>query len=211
MADRDRPAIHIEPIVRNAELVAAVEHLHGEGLVKLPQADILDRQIEAFQQLGDREYRADAHLIGFRTRHRHTDISAHGCEPPRLGDFRFHQHTRSGTVGKLARIASRDRIALAHDGVELCQPFDSRIGAVAIVHRNGDVLLRHLTRFAVLHVHRSRHFDDLVAELARSLRRRRPLLGLQRIGILILARDAIPFGDHFGSADHRHENIRMHA
>src|SRR5690349_23043410 len=37
MADRDRAAVDVELVVRDAELVAAVEHLNGEGLVQLPQ------------------------------------------------------------------------------------------------------------------------------------------------------------------------------
>src|SRR4051794_28654154 len=42
MADRDRTAIHVEPVVGNAELVAAVDDLDRERLVELPQVDIGD-------------------------------------------------------------------------------------------------------------------------------------------------------------------------
>src|SRR5947209_4100953 len=37
MADRDGAAIHVEPVVRDAEAVAAIDHLHGEGFVQLPK------------------------------------------------------------------------------------------------------------------------------------------------------------------------------
>ena len=63
MADGDRAAIHIELVVRNAELVGAIEHLAGEGLVQLPQIDVVDLQAVAFEQARHREHRADAHFV----------------------------------------------------------------------------------------------------------------------------------------------------
>src|SRR5882757_8065178 len=69
MADRDRAAVDVELVVGNAELVAAVEHLHGEGLVQLPQVDVVHLETEALEQLGDGVDRADAHLVGLATRH----------------------------------------------------------------------------------------------------------------------------------------------
>src|SRR6478672_7791658 len=41
MADRDRAAVDIEPVHRDAELVGAVEHLHRERLVELPEVDVV--------------------------------------------------------------------------------------------------------------------------------------------------------------------------
>src|SRR5262245_48992329 len=49
MADGDGAAVHVEPLVGNAEPVAAVEHLHGEGFVELPEADVLHRESGALQ------------------------------------------------------------------------------------------------------------------------------------------------------------------
>ena len=65
MADRDRAAVHVEPVVGNAELVAAVDHLHREGLVQLPQVDVGRPSGPArLSSLRHREDRADAHLVG---------------------------------------------------------------------------------------------------------------------------------------------------
>src|SRR6202040_3383769 len=64
VADGDRSAIDIETFLRDAEPVAAIEHLAGEGFVKLPQIDVVDIEALARQQLRNREYRADAHLVG---------------------------------------------------------------------------------------------------------------------------------------------------
>src|SRR6185295_1849343 len=40
MADRDRAAIDVEPVHRDAELVGAIEHLHRERLVEFPEIDV---------------------------------------------------------------------------------------------------------------------------------------------------------------------------
>src|SRR4051794_9135524 len=36
MADRDRATVHVQALLRNAELVAAVQYLHGKRFVELP-------------------------------------------------------------------------------------------------------------------------------------------------------------------------------
>src|SRR3954451_9669861 len=40
MADRDGAAVHVEPLIRDTELVAAVDHLYRERLVQLPEIDV---------------------------------------------------------------------------------------------------------------------------------------------------------------------------
>ena len=51
MADRDRAAIDVVPGGIDAELVAAVQALAGEGLVELPDLDVVDLQALALQKL----------------------------------------------------------------------------------------------------------------------------------------------------------------
>ena len=46
VADGDRAAVDVQAVRRDAELVAAVEHLHREGFVQLPQVDVVDLQAE---------------------------------------------------------------------------------------------------------------------------------------------------------------------
>ena len=60
VADRDRAAIHIQLLMRNAELVLAVEHLACEGFVQFPQIDIVDRQAGPFQQFRNSKDRSMA-------------------------------------------------------------------------------------------------------------------------------------------------------
>src|SRR5258708_34737995 len=52
MANRDRAAIDVELVVGNAELVAAVEHLHREGLVQLPERHAVHLEADTLQELG---------------------------------------------------------------------------------------------------------------------------------------------------------------
>jgi hypothetical protein len=76
VAQRNRAAVHVEPVVGNAQLVAAVHHLHGKGLVEFPQVDVVDLQAQFFQHLGHRKHRADAHFVGLATGHRKAQEAA---------------------------------------------------------------------------------------------------------------------------------------
>src|SRR6056297_3341890 len=44
MTNRNRPAVHVQTVVRNAKLVTAIEQLGGKGLVDFPQVDVVDAQ-----------------------------------------------------------------------------------------------------------------------------------------------------------------------
>src|SRR5205085_4927748 len=76
MADRDRAAIDVEQLVRNAELIPAIDYLDGEGLVQLPEADVAHLQAEPVEQLRHCEDRADTHLVRLGAGDGHADIAA---------------------------------------------------------------------------------------------------------------------------------------
>src|SRR5258708_27216982 len=61
MADGDRTAVDIVLLGIDAELVARIEALAGEGLVELPNVDIVDLQAMTLQQFWHGVDRADAH------------------------------------------------------------------------------------------------------------------------------------------------------
>jgi hypothetical protein len=44
MSNGDGAAIDVEPLIGNAEPIATVEHLHGEGFIELPEPDVLHRE-----------------------------------------------------------------------------------------------------------------------------------------------------------------------
>src|SRR5690606_6637711 len=54
MADRNRAAIDVEQVSRNAKLVAAVKRLAGECLVEFPQVDVGDLEAMALEKTRDR-------------------------------------------------------------------------------------------------------------------------------------------------------------
>src|SRR5690349_9539202 len=57
VADGDRATVHVEQFRRNAQLLLAVDRLRGEGFVEFPEADVLDLEAMAREQLGHREHR----------------------------------------------------------------------------------------------------------------------------------------------------------
>src|ERR1044071_9848678 len=62
MAGPNGAAVHVEPLVRDADAVAAVDHLDREGFVQLPQVDVAGVLAGVLEQLRHREHRADSHL-----------------------------------------------------------------------------------------------------------------------------------------------------
>ena len=169
----------------------AVEHLHRERLVQFPQADVVDLEVEALEQLVDRVDRADAHLVGLGAGDRHADVAAHRRDAAAFGLLGFHQDRCRAAVGKLAGIAGRDRRVGSEHRVEAGQAFQRRVGAVSFVLGDRHFLLRDLARLLVLDRHRGGDGNDLLVEPAGGLRRGGALLALQRIFVLPLAADAV--------------------
>ena len=104
------------------ELVAAVEDLHGERLVELPQADVVDLQAVALQQLRDREHRADAHLVRLAAGDRDAAVDAERLKPALLRELALHQHAGRRAVGELAGVAGGDAVPVAAHRLELGRP-----------------------------------------------------------------------------------------
>src|SRR5678816_3865811 len=63
MPDRDRPAVRVQLVHGDAERVAAVDDLGGEGLVQLPHVDIFHLEPGALQELRHRVDWPDPHLV----------------------------------------------------------------------------------------------------------------------------------------------------
>ena len=210
VADRDRAAIDVELGRVDAELVARVQALAGEGFVQLPQVDVVDLQAMARQQSGDRKHRAYAHLVGLAARHCPALESAQRLQPTALGLLGFHQHDRSAAVGELAGIAGGDEVARTADRLELGQASQRGVGAVALVTVDHHVDHRLFLRDLVDHLHPGLDRDDLVLELASSLGSGHQLLRLQRVLVLVIAAELVALGDDVGGLDHRHPECRVH-
>ncbi len=168
MADGDGAAVDVQPLVGNAQPVLAIEHLHGEGLVELPQADIVHGQVEPLQQFRHSEDRPDTHLIGLGAGDRHADIAAQWRQAAAFGGLRFHDHAGRGAVRQLAGIAC-GHCPFRHDHPQRRQTFRCGVGAIALVALEPDLAQAGLARRLVDQLHRRGDRHDLGVEAAGQL------------------------------------------
>src|SRR5579859_7275331 len=210
MADGDRAAGDVVLRRVDAELVAAIENLAREGLVQLPDVDVVDGQAVALGEVRNRKHRADAHLLRAAAGDGHAAIGAQRLQATLLGFLALHQHHRCGAVGELAGVAGGDVLALLdvaaalEHGCKLLQVGERRLRAVALVGADGDFLIRRLAGLLVdQHLHDRGHGRDLPVEAAFRLGLGGALLRLEGVFVLRLAADAVALGDDLGGLDHR--------
>jgi hypothetical protein len=70
VAQRDRPAVDVDPGGIEAGGLDDGEGLAGEGLVQLDEVEVGRLQARPHERLGDRLHRADAHDLGRHSGHR---------------------------------------------------------------------------------------------------------------------------------------------
>src|SRR5580693_5516392 len=112
MADGDRAAVHVQPLHRNAELVAAIDDLDGKRLVELPQADVVHLETVALEKLRHGEDRPDAHLVWLTAADDQTSIDSKRLDVALLCKLGVHEHACGCAVRQLARVARSDEPAL---------------------------------------------------------------------------------------------------
>src|SRR5690554_5810152 len=190
MADGDGSAVHIQAVIGDTQVIAAIQHLAGEGLVDFPQADILDLEIEALQQPGDGVHRPDAHLLRLAPGHGNPAVDAQRLETTALGLLAAHQQAGGSAVGKLRGVTGGDVLALLDPFTVLpyrrqaLQAFQRGARAVALVAISGHLLMPGRFAFLVEQQLAGRQRHDFLGEQTGLLRRRSPLLALQRILVL---------------------------
>src|SRR4051812_20226748 len=165
MADRDRAAVDVVLLRIDAELVARIEALAGEGFVELPEVDVIDLEAVALQQLRHGEDRPDAHLVRLAARRRPGHEAAHRVEAALLGVLGFHQNDGRRAIRELAGIAGGDELARALDRLELGKAFQGGFRTVALVAIDDVVDDALRLRRLVDHLHFGLHRDDFVLEL----------------------------------------------
>src|SRR5207248_5538862 len=101
-------AVDVELLHGNAELVAAVDHLDGEGLVQLPEIDLLHAHAGAFEQARHREHGPDAHLVGLAGRDREAAEDPERMQPAPFGETAVHDHAGRSAVRELTGVARGD-------------------------------------------------------------------------------------------------------
>src|ERR1019366_7437046 len=187
MADRNRATVDVQPLVRDAQPVAAIYDLARKRFVEFPQPDVVHLEAVTLQQLGHRVYRPDSHLVGSASRRRHPAIDAERVLSALLGLRAFHQHADRGAVGELARVARGDEITRTLYRRQREQPFQSGAGAVAFVALERDLLVGGLAGLLVIEALGNRGADDLVFATSGLLRGEGSLLTLERILVLSFA------------------------
>ncbi len=207
MADRDRAAVDIVLLGVDAELVARIQALAGEGFVELPEVDVVDLEAMALQQLRHGEDRADAHLVRLAARRRPGDETAERLQAALFGVLGFHQHDSRRAVRELAGVAGGDVFAGALDRLELGEAFHGGLGPVAFVAVDGVVDDALGLGRLVDHLHPGLHRDDFVLELVGLLGGRHAALRFQRVLVLVFAAELVALGDDIGGVDHRHEDV----
>ena len=207
MADGDGAAVDVEAVAGNAQLVAAINHLHGKGLVQLPQVDVVHGQAQARQHLGDGEHRANAHLVGLTTGHGKAQEAAQRCQAFLLRQRFAHHHAGAGAVGELARVAGRNQAA-GHGGAQVLDAVIGGAGPNAFVLAAGH-LLGHQAHELVGHAHGDSDRRDLGREQARFLCRRSALLTGGAVFVHLNARDAIALGHLLGRLQHVPVDLRL--
>src|SRR5260370_40432758 len=85
--------------------------MHGEVLVELAEADVIDPEPVLLQQLWDGEYRTNAHLVGGAPNDGDAAIGAERLQSPTLGLLRLHQQRGGCTVGELRGVAGGEEPA----------------------------------------------------------------------------------------------------
>src|SRR5438445_10709 len=201
-AERDRPAVDVESLVGDADAVAAIQHLHREGLVQLPQVDVADSLAGLLEQLGHRDHRADAHFLRVAAGDREAAEDPERLQAALCRLAAAHHHRRRGAVGELAGVAGGDaaaldrRLDLRYAFVGGVRPDAFVLGGRPLAHRLGAGIL-----VDQLHLGGDRH--DLVLEPARRARLCRAPLALHAEAVLLLARDLVAPRDVLRGLQHR--------
>ena len=209
MADRDRAAVDVELVGIDAELVAAIDHLHRIGLVELPEIDVVDLEAVPLQEPRDRGNRADAHLVRLDAGGDEAAKYAERLQALPRGDLVAHDHAGRGAVGELAGIAGADGLALEHR-LDLCKSLRRRIGPRAFILGQGHPLIGDLLGIVIDDGHPCRERHDLVVEATALQRGADAALAFEAVLVLLVAPDLVAFGDNLGGLQHRHVYLGLH-
>src|SRR2546425_291299 len=209
MADGDGAAVDVQLLHRDSELVAAVDHLHGERLVQLPEIDLAHRDAGALEQARHGEDGPDPHLVRLAGGDGETAEDPERVQPAAFGQLRVHDDARRGAVRELAGVARGDVALLAGDRLERREALGRRVGPVALVLLEQGVLDARLPARLVDHDLLRRHRHDLGVEAARLLPGGRALLAGQRGPVLPLAGDVVAVAHDLRRLDHRHVDLGL--
>src|SRR5712691_4651764 len=213
VADRDRAAVPVELLWVEAEPVATVDDLRGEGLVQLPDVDVADLEARAPEELRHREDRTDPHLLGRAAGDREAAEDELGPDAELLRALHGHHERGARAVGELGGVARGHRALtalLVEVRRERQETLQRRVGAVTLVLVAVPLFLADdLARLLVEDAARDVHRCKLLLEEALPLGAGRPLLAEQSVAVLGLAADLVALGDDLGRIAHHHVDPRI--
>ena len=135
MADGDRaaPRVHARVVVVDAEVVEQREHLNGERLVELEQADVVDRQPGLAQRLLGARDRADAHDLGLDAGEPEAGQLHLDREVELLGGVRAREQRHRRAVGQRRGVSGGDPSVRTERRLETGETLHGRLGTHALV------------------------------------------------------------------------------
>src|SRR5690348_5527826 len=121
MAQRDGAAIRIDALGIEPRKFDDRERLRCKSLIQFDDVNLIEFQAREFQCLGYREYRPDAHFLGWASCGRERNEPRERFYAESSGAFRRHDNSRGGAVAHLRAIARGNRAVRVERWLQFCQ------------------------------------------------------------------------------------------
>src|SRR5450756_2538933 len=125
--DRAAPRVHPRVIVGDLEVAEEDEHLHGERLVDLDEADVVHGEVVTGEELLGRGDGADAHHLGLAAGKGEVNKAHLRGEAQLRGDVFRRQDAPGRAVVDAARVAGGDPAMGTERRLERAQPVERRL------------------------------------------------------------------------------------
>ena len=139
MAERDRAAVHVQPLRIDRQLLQAREHLRRERFVQLDEIDLIERQSRELQHLPDRRDRTDAEQLRLDAGRRERDEPRQRRQAALARAGRRGDDHRRRAVARLRRVAGRHRPVGVKRRPQLRQRLGGGVAPRSFVHRERDL------------------------------------------------------------------------
>ena len=136
MAERDGPAVDVDPVLIQAEQANACERLRGERLVQLHDLHVGGLQAGLLERFERRGHRSNSHVVGMHSggRCRHEPRQRLQASLPGLRVR--HQDQRCRAVVQRRCVTRGDRSVFPKRGLQLGERFQRRVGPRSLVVRD---------------------------------------------------------------------------
>src|SRR5882724_519160 len=108
MPNGNRPAIYVQFLRIDAEMMEAIDNLHGKSLIELPDVYLVHLQPGAPEQFGHSVNRPDSHFVGIAAGHLEAAKNQLIRNAELISTLARHQQRGRRAVRKLRRISGGD-------------------------------------------------------------------------------------------------------